>query len=154
MQTCQLAVQVDLGEESPALLEGAALDEADAVTQLAQKLDACALEDRMDAVIKTEDTPPPGEAPLSARSVNGQPLPHFDLPASGQMLGACLLSGTACPSQQGRPCAAMLFALQGILYPHRANPLSSFGANRLVMSCCAALTLLSAPRGPWRFRDI
>ena len=83
MQTCQLDVQVDLGEESPALLEGAALDEADAVAQLAQKLDACALEDRMDAVIKTEDTPPPGEAPLSARSVNGQPLPHIDLPASG-----------------------------------------------------------------------
>ena len=62
--------QVELREESPALLEGAALDEADPVQQLAQKLDACALEDRMDAVIKTEDSCSPGEAPLGCCSAD------------------------------------------------------------------------------------
>ena len=112
MQTCQLDVQVELREESPALLEGAALDEADPVKQLAQKLDACALEDRMDAIVKTEDSPSPGEAPPSATMLTTSPLRTV---TPGQKLAACLLEGAARPSQQVRQCAAVLLALPGIM---------------------------------------
>ena len=55
--------QVEAREESPVLLEGLPLGEADPVKQLAQKLDACALNDAMgDMPIKSENmTSPPGE---------------------------------------------------------------------------------------------
>ena len=97
MLKCQHDAQVELREESPALLEGAALDEGDAVKQLAQKLDACALDDRMDAVIKTEDGPSPGEAPLSATMLTANPLRTV---TTGQTLTACLLVGAARLSQR------------------------------------------------------
>ena len=72
MLKCQPSAQVELREDSPAFLQGAALDEADPVQQLAQKLDACALEDRIDATIKTEDTPSPGKAPPGRQCAGGQ----------------------------------------------------------------------------------
>ncbi len=42
------------------LLEGLPLSEIDPVKQLAEQLDACALEDPMTALIKAEDTTPSG----------------------------------------------------------------------------------------------
>ena len=140
MLKCQLYAQVEVREESPALLEGAALDEADAVKQLAQKLDACALEEHMDAIIKTEDTPSPGEAPPDARMLTGIPLRTVRVPAAGQKLAACLLIGTRRPSQPVKRCAPVLLIL-------------IFVGNSIVVSCCAALSppisplwTLAAPR--------
>ena len=43
------------------LLEGQPLSEIDPVKQLAQQLDACALDEPMAALIKAEDLPSPGE---------------------------------------------------------------------------------------------
>ena len=57
----QRPAQVGSGEESPVLLEGPPLSEIDPVKQLAQQLDACALDDPVAVLIKAEDTPPSGE---------------------------------------------------------------------------------------------
>ena len=48
-------------EESPVLLEGLPLGEIDPVKQLTQQLDACALDEPMAALIKTEETTTSGE---------------------------------------------------------------------------------------------
>ena len=48
-------------EDTPALLEGPPLSEIDPVLQLAQQLNACALDNRMANLIKTEDMPSPSK---------------------------------------------------------------------------------------------
>ena len=118
MLKCQLNAQVESREESPALLEGAALDEADPVRQLAQKLDACALDDRMDAVVKTEDTSPPGETPPGARTLAGDlPAAPCGLVSNRPEAGSLPADqAKAAPSPQVRQCAAGLLALQSNLH--------------------------------------
>lgn len=46
-------------EDTPALLEGTPLSEIDPVMQLAQQLNACALDNRMATLIKPENMPSP-----------------------------------------------------------------------------------------------
>lgn len=47
------------------LLEGAPAGDADPVKQLAQKLDACALDDCLGDMVKTEGTPSPSKTQLT-----------------------------------------------------------------------------------------
>lgn len=74
----QHGTQVEAREESPVLLERLPLGEADPVKQLAQKLDACALNHAMGAaVIKSENmSSSPGECNISGCQMPDKSASH------------------------------------------------------------------------------
>jgi len=57
--TSRRHAQVESREDTPALLEGTPLSEIDPVMQLAQQLNACALDNGMATLIKPENMPSP-----------------------------------------------------------------------------------------------